>query len=72
MESYDYMTHILAIDFYVERRRQNPIRVYCTRNDTINWCTCDLVLYNGMRPSIELCSSNRHVKRRRGKNTRRL
>lgn len=57
-----HMIHTLSMT-YVERIRQNLIRVYCIRNDTINWCTCDLVLYNSMRPSIDLCSSNRYIKR---------
>lgn len=42
---YDILYYWCRTNFYVERTCQNLIKVYCIRNDTINWCTCDLILY---------------------------
>ena len=59
-----YMTYYITDGFYVERTCQNLIKVYCIiRNDTINWCTCDLTLYATFDRIMFIASIHRYIKK---------
>lgn len=61
--SRNYMIYYITDGFYVERTCQNLIKVYCIRNDTINWCTCDLTLYATFDRIIFIASIHRYIKK---------